>query len=119
MSSWIPKLLLARDGSTRLLVEGPEGDLLKARLPRPNHPRALLTTLEGVALWAGTPLCTAISVEGRFDPSRADALFGAEWPAESALVRFVAAVPRVRTRRTRISGVGDFAQLHLLVPEGS
>jgi hypothetical protein len=119
MSSWLAKLLLAPDGSTRLLIEGPEGDQLKARMPRPNHPRALLTTLEGAALWAGTPLCAAISAEGRFDPSLADVLFGAEWPAESALVRFVAAVPRARGRRTRISGVGDFRQLHLLVPEGA
>lgn len=119
MSNWLAKLLLTRDGSSRLLIEGPEGELLKARMPRPNHPRALLTTLEGAALWAGTPLCAAISAEGPFDPSLADALFGVDWPVDSALVRFVAAVPRARGRRRRISGVGDFRQLNLLVPEGA
>lgn len=119
MPNWLAKLLIAPDGSTKLLIEGPDGDLLKARMPRPHHPRALLTTLEGVALWAGNPLCAAISAEGRFDPSHAAALFGGEWPGESALVRFVAAVPRARGRRKHIAGVGDFGQLHLLVPEGS
>jgi hypothetical protein len=119
MSSWLAKLLLAPDGSSKLLIEGPDGDLLKARMPRPNHPRALLTTLEGVALWTGSPLCAAISADGRCNPMHAAALFGADWPAESALVRFVAAVPRARGRRTRIPGVGEFRQLHLLVPEGA
>jgi hypothetical protein len=117
MSSWLAKLLLASDGSTKLLIDGPDGDLLKARMPNPNHPRALLTLLEGAALWTGAPLCAAISAEGRLDPSRAVALFGGDWPGDSALVRFVAAVPRARARRSRIAGVGDFRQLHLLVPE--
>jgi hypothetical protein len=116
MSSWLPKLLLKSDGSTRLLIEGPDGDVLKARLPRPSHPRALLTMLEGAALWAGTPLSAAISAEGRPAHTSVEALFGGEWPAESALVHFVAGEPRSR-RRTRIHGVGDFRQVHLLVPE--
>ncbi len=49
----------------QLLVQSNErGDLLKARLPaRAHHPRALLTKLEGVALWSGGPLCAAISAD--------------------------------------------------------
>ncbi len=117
MSSWLARLLLAPDGSTKLLIDGPDGDLLKARMPCPNHPRALLTLLEGAALWTGAPMCAAISAERRLHPSRAAALFGSDWPGDSALVRFVAAVPRARAHRTRISGVGDFRQLHLLAPE--
>lgn len=117
MTDWLAKLLLTQDGLTRLLIENPEGDLLKARLPRPRHPRALLTLLEGAALWTGDPLCAAISVEGRPDPAFVADLFGEDWPGDSALVRFVAAVPRARARRPKLRGVGDFHQLDLLVPE--
>lgn len=118
MSNWLAKLLLSRDGTTKVLIDGPDGDLLKARMPAPNHPRALLTLLEGAALWTGEPLCAAICAERRLDPSLAVALFGGDCPADSALVRFVAAEPRARPRRTRIAGVGDFRQLYLLEPEG-
>lgn len=117
MPDWLAKLLLSKDGITKLKIENPDGDLLKARLPRPNHPRALLTLLEGAALWTGHPLCAAISVEGRPDPTFVADLFGGDWPGGSALVRFVAAVPRERVHRTRLAGVGDFRQLDLLVPE--
>jgi hypothetical protein len=114
---WLAKLILTKDGVTRLKIENPDSDLLKARLPRPKHPRALLTLLEGAALWTGNPLCAAISVEGRPDPAFVADLFGGVWPGDSALVRYVNAVPRERVRRTRISGIGDFRQLDLLVPE--
>jgi hypothetical protein len=42
----------------KLLVTSPRGDhQIKAPLPlRPPHPRALLTLLEGVALFSGEPL---------------------------------------------------------------
>jgi hypothetical protein len=114
MSNWIAKLHMNAE-HTKLLIESPNGDLLKARLPRPRHPRALLTLLEGTALWAGTPLCAVTSAEGPLDPGHAATLFG-DGAIDSALVRFVAAVPRARARRTRIAGVGDFRQLHLLDP---
>lgn len=114
MRNWIAKLNLNPE-HTKLLIEGPDGDLLKARLPLPQHPRALLTLLEGAALWAGTPLCAVISAVGRSDSSRAAAVFG-DGQIDSALVRFLAAAPRGRTRRTRIAGMGDFRQLHLLDP---
>ena len=117
MPDWVAKLLLTKDGVTKLKIENPEGDLLKARFPRPKHPRALLTLLEGAALWTGHPLCAAISVAGRPDPSFVADLFGGDFPGDSALVRFVAAVPSGRVRHTRLTGVGDFRQLDLLVPE--
>jgi len=104
---------------TKVLIEGPEGDILKARFGAPNHPRALLTLLEGAALWTGNPLLTAISAESRLGTERAEALFGAPWPADSALVRFVEATRRPRTRRICIHGVGDFRQVSLLLPVGA
>lgn len=96
---------------TKLLVTGPEGDMLKARLnSHPNHPRALLTLLEGVSLWRGEPLCVALRVGGDFRHGQGSILFGDElWPGESLLVRFeIACQDR---RRGRLSGVGDFRAL--------
>jgi hypothetical protein len=43
--------------ATRILVQEPQCLVLKARLPdAPQHPRALETLAEGVALWCGRPL---------------------------------------------------------------
>ena len=101
--------------STKLLVTDPDGnELLKAALPpMPNHPRALLTLLEGLALWAGQPLTAAISV-GPALPRRVDAaLFGGDLlPCDSALVRYE--VVEILRRRRTLSGVGDFRQLRLV-----
>jgi hypothetical protein len=104
MAVWPTTLRLGTD--LRLLVTSPEGDdLIKARLPmRPQHPRALLTLLEGVALWSGQPLDAVIFAGAHDGPEP----WGEDlWPPESPLVRFDFAVPPVRARRT-LSGVGDF-----------
>ena len=81
---------------------------------RPDHPRALLTMLEGLALWCGQTLCVAISADvpsshslglGPFtdDPQR--------WPQESALVHYVF----VSTDRgRRLQGLDDFSTLRRL-----
>ena len=100
----------------KLLIDDDHGDTLKARLPpRPHHPRALLTLLEGLALWSGQPLHAAISAATLHPPSSAAALFGDDLaPLDSALVRFDFVDPPERRRRRRISGVGDFRQLYLL-----
>lgn len=100
----------------KLLVSSPErGDLLKARLdPQPCHPRALLTTLEGLSLWSGQPLCVALYVDERSPHWHGSALFGNElWPAESQLVRFEVAH---RVRRHRLRGLGDFRPLREDMP---
>lgn len=94
-----------------LLVTSPEiGDVLKARLPMPpRHPRALLTMLEGVALFAGHRLCVAVSAAPTSVPWLASGLFGDElWPASSPLVRFVGVY---RGRHRRLDGLGDFRTL--------
>ncbi len=108
MALWSTTLRIEEE--LKLLVTSQEGDdLIKARLPlRPPHPRALLTMLEGIALFCGEPLCVVISAGS--DP---DAWLGSEqwcedlWPAESPLVRFDFTIPPPRPRR-RLRGVGDF-----------
>ena len=94
-----------------LLVTSPElGDLMKARLPMAaRHPRALLTMLEGVALFGGHRICVAISAAPTSAPWLESGLFGDElWPVESQLVQFTVAD---RGRRRRLLGLGDFRSL--------
>jgi len=108
MALWSTTLKIGKD--LKLLVTSPEGDdLIKARLPLlAAHPRALLTMLEGIALYSGEPLYAVISAG-----ARAHDWLGSEqwcedlWPAESPLVQFDFAVPAPRARR-RIRGVDDF-----------
>jgi hypothetical protein len=119
MGLW-PTTLRIVDEELKLLVTSPAGDdLIKARLPRQaRHPRALLTLLEGVALWSGEPLYAVISAG-----AHPDAWLGCEawtdelWPAESPLVHFDFASPLPRLRRP-LRGVGNFRdvrrQLHLV-----
>jgi hypothetical protein len=108
MALWPTTLRMSQD--LKLLVMSPEGDdLIKARLPlRPAHPRALLTMLEGIALFSGEPLRAVISADAHRD-ERLDSerWFGDLWPAESAMVRFDFARPAERARR-HLHGVGDF-----------
>ena len=105
----------------RLLITEPEaGDLVKARLPiAPRHPRALLTMLEGLALWRGHPLGVVISATDSSRGWLGSGLFGDElWPGESSLVRFEVGV-RARREGRRLRGVGDFRALRLVPPGGS
>jgi hypothetical protein len=104
-----------------LVIDPQEGDLLKARLPlHTQHPRALLTLLEGIALWRGQPLRVMVSAASAGDgrPCWSDSgLFGDElWPAESALVRY-----EVASRAhppLRLVGLGDFRPLRAGLPGG-
>jgi hypothetical protein len=68
MALW-PTTLRIGSKELKLLVTSPQGDdVLKARLPvRPRHPRALLTLLEGVALWSGEPVLAVISAGAHRD----------------------------------------------------
>jgi hypothetical protein len=109
MHDWTSTLQATQKG-VLLLVTSEGGDLLKARLPlSPGHPRALLTLMEGLALWRGRPLRVAVSA-GACSPAWAGSgLFGDElYPAESPLVRFHAVHP---ASGERLPGVGDFRQL--------
>ena len=69
MRDWTSQILPSR-GQVRLLVSDEQRhDLLKARLPtHPSHPRALLTLLEGLALYSGQRLCAVICAEDESAP---------------------------------------------------
>jgi hypothetical protein len=107
LRSWRCNLRVTQRQAT-MLLSGPDGDLLKARLDtRPCHPRALLTLLEGLSLWSGDPLSVVLTVDERCQGLLPSTLFGDElWPGESALVRFEIA-SRVH-RPVRLTGLGDF-----------
>jgi hypothetical protein len=89
MALW-PTTAIIAGPDLKLLVTNALGeDLIKARLPRrPPHPRALVTLLEGVALWSGEPLGVVISAaDPRDDWFGSEAWHEAVWPNESPLVR--------------------------------
>ena len=113
MTAW-PVLLEPLPQGVRLLVSSEGSDLLKAHLPNyPDHPRALLTMLEGLALWCGEALCVAISADRPSSHSLGLGPFSdaEHWPQESALVSYVF----VSTDRgRRLQGLGDFSDLRRL-----
>jgi hypothetical protein len=84
-------------------VTAPTGrDVLRAALPRaPGHYRALLTMLEGLALWSGAPLHGVIGVDHPVCDSLGLGRFGADesWPEESPLVSFFFRRPARPPRR--------------------
>ncbi len=93
---------------TKLLVSNSVGDLLKARIDAsPQHPRALLTLLEGLSLWSGYPLCVALSVDDSC-PEWPGTLLGDFYPRESQLVHFDL-IPTGRRRHDR----GDLRPMKL------
>ena len=119
MSRWDSVLKIDHRGVRLLIADGLGHDLLKARLPlRSDHPRALLTLLEGVALYSGSSLRVATSVAESVGRSPASALLGGDlFPADSALVRFDFSFPAVRRRHIR--GLGDFCDVRRLSRSGS
>lgn len=100
--SWSATLEVTPQAITVVVTE-PEGDeVLKAVFAgSPAHPRALLTLLEGLALWSGTPLCAVISAAQPVSHSLGVGSFGdlEHWPEESALVSFQFVEPSRRRRR--------------------
>jgi hypothetical protein len=110
MHDWKTLLRVTRREAL-LLTTSETGDVLKARLPlSPRHPRALVTLLEGLALWAGQPLPVVVSATERSTDWVGSGLFGDDLlPAESQLVQFRVVAPGCRARRLR--GVADFRGL--------
>jgi len=115
MSRWKTGLEVLPD-AVQVLMTSPEGDdVVKARLPGyPDHPRALLTVLEGLALWCGEPLDVAIFAANSVSHSLGLGPFSDSdtWPVESALVHFEFVAPGPRGRRIR--SLGDFDRLRRL-----
>ena len=116
MAAWRTTLQVLPRRTLRLLVSDAEGnDLLKAQLSDPEHPRAMLTVLEGLALWCGKPLDVVICADVPVDHSLGLGTFSDlddGWPEQSALVHFEFREPRRRGRR--IPGIGEFGRLRRL-----
>ncbi len=114
MTTW-QVLLEPLPQGVKLLVTHEGDERLKALLPSsPEHPRALLTMLEGVALWAGETLCVAISADVPSSHSLGLGPFTdapERWPEESALISYVFVSTH---RRRRLNGLGDFSKLRRL-----
>src|SRR3972149_5262026 len=108
---------------TRLLVQDGPIPILKARLPEaPQHPRALETLAEGVALWYGRPLYAALGVAAE------DALcVSPRWhapvdgPPRTPLVTIDLVVGRPRPPRGGggLQGLGGFADVRPPGPWGA
>lgn len=114
MPPWEARLRIDRLGARLLISDELGHDLLKARLPlSPDHPRALLTLLEGVALYGGSTLSVVTSVAASAARSPGSALLGEGlWPVDSALVRFHFWTAERRGRQLR--GVGDFRDVRAI-----
>jgi len=102
------------EADLQILVLSPEGDVLKAKLPlRREHPRALVTVLEGLALWQGGPLGVVHYVDAKARGCTDWAFSNADLGGErSPLVDFSTRMHG--HAKGRIRGVGDFRQLRLL-----
>lgn len=97
--------------AVRLLVTDQQGDIVKAQLAGyPDHCRALMFILEGLALWRGSPLSVVVSADHPVDHSFGMGPFGDNWPEDSALVRFQF-VGVDKPDGSRIGGIGDFRVL--------
>jgi len=100
---------------TRVLVQDGPIPILKARLPdAPQHPRALESLAEGLALWYGRPLYAALGVAAE------DALcVSPRWHAtvdgltRTPLVTIALVIGRPRPPRAAagLDGLGDFADV--------
>ena len=119
MTPWKTILLVEPLALKILVIDARGKDLLKAHLPLPSaHPRAVVTLLEGLALWSRPPLSTVISVDGAVTPGQEDTLFGdALWPDFGPLVQLDVIDPESGHRR--LTGVGDFSPLRRLLGRGA
>jgi hypothetical protein len=102
------------EADLQILVMSPEGDVLKAKLPqRSEHPRALVTVLEGLAMWQGGQLEAVHFVDAKA-PDYIDWAFPSAdlGGHRSPLVDFSTRMHG--HAKGRIRGVGDFRQLRLL-----
>jgi hypothetical protein len=116
MSQWKGSVRVTTREVMVLVRDPKQGDMLKARLPpRAQHPRALLTLLEGIALWQGKPMSVVLSAASADDGRPCfcgSGLFGDElWPGASPLVRYE--VGGRDSRRRLLVGLGDFRPLRV------
>lgn len=110
MDRWRTAIRLTSREVKMVVTEESGDELMRARFPvHVEHPRALLTFLEGIALWSGSPVTAVISVaDRRLSGSDLDLFGGVLFPAESALVHFEL-VEVLKPRRLR--GLGSFREV--------
>lgn len=114
-TTWSASLSFEAAG-VKLLVKDAGDDILKAHLPpETRHPRALVTLLEGLALWSGGTLHAAAYVDdGGVGCFERIFFAGGLVEPESPLVSLEVEPRPRRTRARRLGGIGDFRQLRLL-----
>ena len=107
-------MLRCRPNDVQLLVTDMGDDILKARLDSsPAHPRALVTLLEGLALWQGESVCVAVSASEHAQDCCERVLYGGGlFGPVSPLVSLEHRLDNRRPKRLR--GLGDFRHLRLL-----
>lgn len=108
----------SRSDETRVLATaGPRATVLKARLaPAAQHPRALPTLLEALAMWQGTQVRAAIVADGPGDScaTRLGLDFAADFVG--APLYQLTYIPRHKPRhRDRLDGFGPFHDLRQLL----
>jgi hypothetical protein len=99
----------------RVLVTGPEGEMMRAVLGAPSrmHPRAARTLLEGLALWQQQPLCVVLYADSP-DDGCAMGLLDALGMGERTLHYEVGIAVKGAGRRRRLGSVGNFRDLRQL-----
>lgn len=103
---------------TRLMLTAPSaGTALKARLPaKPSHARAVITLLESISLWYGTPLRAVVDADAsdvRRHPEQWAMLLG-DAPSVAVHVEWVA-VPAARRRDAFLAPMGALSRARRLV----
>lgn len=115
MRSW-KATVRSHAGTWQLLVTDSDGDeALKAVLPIwPQHPCALMTLLEGLAMWVGQPVIAAVYAGMWEETPCAEALCGdAFFPLKSARVRLeLHPTPRARVKPHSIRDFRVTRRLH-------
>ncbi|HTB75144.1 MAG TPA: hypothetical protein VK762_17960 [Polyangiaceae bacterium] len=100
-------------GTRVIAMAGPSETILKARLlPSPQHPRAMATLLEAVAMWQGTRVRAVLSVADWDGGCGSNFYPGAftDFGGPLYTLDWVPACPRGRRHRD-LPGVGSFADL--------
>lgn len=83
------------DATTEIVVTDRElNEILRARLPRPRHPRALVWLLEALGLWSGQAIRGAVSADSPAADFSDEDFFGLGlWPESSLLVDLTVVLP--------------------------
>jgi hypothetical protein len=106
------------DGTRILATAGPEETLLKAKLRAdPQHPRAMATLLEALALWEGLPVRAALAVDGSGNGCGMGIYRESFADVGATPLYTLEYVPHHRRRRRRddLGGLGDFRDLRRLL----